>query len=179
MTVSDGQKYTITFLYNAKNVTAYTYTPTKPTNVTQSVTQIVITRISSSTGIPTGGIPTQPDPVKITWDNADASYYLIVAENMESTLDPIRDFGGATPPTNIFRKSPTNSTSEELRPMDFQYYGMHRIIIYHVLPDYASLYNQNSTSSQNLTNPSSSIVNGYGIFTGLNSDTLYIDVKDQ
>jgi hypothetical protein len=47
-----------------------------------------------------------------------------------------------------------------------------------VLPDYASLYSENSTSSQNLTNPSTSIVNGYGIFTGLNADTLYLNVLE-
>lgn len=53
------------------------------------------------------------------------------------------------------------------------------IILYHVLPDYASLYEENTTSSKNLTNPSTSITNGYGIFTGLNSDTLYIDAEEQ
>jgi hypothetical protein len=62
--------------------------------------------------------------------------------------------------------------------MDFQYYGTHRIILYHVLPDYATLYDSNSTSSQNLSNPSTSILNGYGIFTGLNSDTLFVEVTE-
>jgi hypothetical protein len=65
-----------------------------------------------------------------------------------------------------------------LRPQEFQYFGKHRLILYHVLPDYASLYSENSTSSQNLTNPSTSIMNGYGIFTGLNSDTLYFTVNE-
>ncbi len=120
-----------------------------------------------------------PDPVKITWDNPDGSYYLIVVENLETTLEPIRDFGGKEPPGHRFKKSPTNSSSEEIREMDFQYFGMHRIILNHVLPDYAALYKQSSTSSQNLTNPSTSITNGYGIFTGLNSDTLYLNIKKQ
>jgi len=55
---------------------------------------------------------------------------------------------------------------------------IHRIILFHVLPDYASLYDEKISSSQNLTNPSTSITNGYGIFTGLNSDTLYIRVNE-
>ncbi|MBK9636822.1 MAG: hypothetical protein IPO63_03055 [Bacteroidetes bacterium] len=176
--VAAGDNYSLSFTYSSKSVSAYTYTPSKPTNITQSVTSITIERLDISGGPPSGGMPTQPDPVLITWDNADASYYLIVVENMESTLDPIRDFGDNAPPGNLFRKAPTNAASEELRAMDFQYYGMHRIIIYHVLPDYASLYEENSTSSQNLTNPSTSIVNGYGIFTGLNSDTLFILVNE-
>jgi hypothetical protein len=119
-----------------------------------------------------------PDPVTLTWDNEDDSYYIVVIENMESTLDPIRDFGDDTPPGNIFRKPPTTSSGLQLRPQEFQYFGKHRLILYHVLPDYASLYSEKTTSSQNLTNPSTSIMNGYGIFTGLNSDTLYLKVNE-
>lgn len=174
--VSEGDNYNLEFQFNSKKVKAYTYIPTKPVDATQSVTKIYVQRIDSTFGPPTGGMP---DPVTITWSNPDNSSYLIVVENTETTLDPIRDFGTNAPPSNFFRKQPTNGTSEQIRPMEFQYYGMHRIIIYHVLPDYASLYNQNSTSSQNLTNPSTSIINGYGIFTGLSSDTLWLDVKEQ
>lgn len=174
--VSEGDNYNLSFQFNSKNVTAYTFVPSKPTNTTQSVTEISIARVDSASGPSFGEMP---DPVEIAWDNTDASYYLILVENVETTLDPIRDFGDNAPPSNIFRKQPTNGTSDEIRPMEFQYYGRHRIIIYHVLPDYASLYDQNSTSSQNLNNPSTSIINGYGIFTGLNSDTLWIQVKEQ
>lgn len=174
--VAQGDNYAISFPFNSKNVTAYTYIPSKPANMAQSATEIAIVRRDSTSGPPTG--ITMPDPIQITWDNPDGSYYLVLVENIETTLDPIRDFGGKTPPGNRFRKPPTNSTSSEIRAMDFQYYGTHRIILYHVLPDYASLYDQNSTSSQNLSNPSTNIVNGYGIFTGLNSDTLYVEVKE-
>lgn len=177
MTTAEEDNYTLTFLFNSKNVSAYTYIPTKPTNVTQSATEIIIEKMDTASGPPNMG--TQPEPIKITWDNTDGSYYLLVVENMETTLVPIRDFGDKEPPGHRFRKSPSNLTMEEIRPMDFQYYGMHRIILYHVLPDYAALYDQNSTSSQNLTNPSTSIVNGYGIFTGLSSDTLFLDVKEE
>lgn len=173
--VSENDKYELFFNFNSKNVTAYTYIPTKPLEVKQSTTQIQIVRMDSASGPPTGGMP---DPINITWNNTDNSYYLIVVENIEASLDPIRDFGDNTPPTNFFRKQPTKFSSEEIRPQEFQYYGTHRIIIYHVLADYAALYDQNNTSSQNLTNPSTSITNGYGIFTGLNSDTLWVEVYE-
>jgi hypothetical protein len=173
--VSEGTSFDLNFTYNSKNVNAYTYIPTKPTHLTQSATEITIERMDSTSGPPSMDMP---DPITITWDNADESYYLLIVENTSAVLDPIRDFGDAEPPGNRFRKSPTNGTSEEIRSMDFQYYGTHRVILYHVLPDYAALYKQNSTSSQNLTNPSTSIINGYGIFTGMNSDTLYIEVKE-
>ena len=120
-----------------------------------------------------------PDPIQLLWDNFDASAYLVVVENYETgTLVPIRVFkGGRVPSTNRFKKTPTNSSGIQIRANEFVFFGKHRLILFHVLPDYATLYNQNSVSSQNLTNPSTSIVNGYGIFTGLDSDTLYLDIK--
>lgn len=175
-TMAVGDSYNLSFPFNSKNATAYTYIPTNPANVTQSATEIYIERMDSTSGPPTGNMP---DPVEITWDNPDGSYYLVVVECVETVLDPIRDFGDDGPPSNIFRKQPSNGSSEEIRAMEFQYYGTHRITIYHVLPDYASLYDENSSSSQNLTNPSTSITNGYGIFTGLTSQTLLVEVREQ
>jgi hypothetical protein len=174
--IKEGERYDISFLYNSKTVSAYTNIPSKPKQFEQSATSITIPQMDFSGGFPTTR-PTMPEPVSLTWENEDASYYIVLIENMETTLTPIYDFGDAEPPGNRFKKPPTNSSGIELRSMEFQYYGMHRLILYHVLPDYASLYKENQTSSQNLTNPSTSIVNGYGIFTGLNSDTLFIDVK--
>lgn len=173
--VAEGVQYSISFTFNAKNVKAYTYVPSQPTNFSQSATTIEIEQMDTTSGPPSG---IMPDPIQLTWDNPDGSYYLIVVENMESTLVPIRDFGDKTPPGNRFKKSPSNSSSEMINSMEFQYYGMHRIILYHVLPDYAALYNQNSANSLTLTNPSTSITNGYGIFTGLNTDTLFVNVVE-
>lgn len=173
--VAEGENYSISFQFNSKFVSAYTYIPSKPQNITQSATTIAIEKVDTTNGPPQMSMP---DPIEINWTNTDGSYYLILVENIESTLEPIRDFGDEAPPGNRFRKSPTNLGMEEIRAMEFQYYGTHRIILYHVLPDYATLYDSNSTSSQNLSNPSTSIINGYGIFTGLNSDTLYVEVTE-
>lgn len=176
--VKEGESYYLSFKYNQRNVSAAAYIPSKPTNFTQSVKAIYVDRMTATSGPPSGGMGAMPVPVTLTWDNDDASYYIVIIENMETTLDPIRDFGDETPPGNMFKKSPTTSAGIELRAQEFQYFGRHRIILYHVLPDYASLYSENSTSSQNLTNPSTSIINGYGIFTGLNADTLYLNVRE-
>jgi hypothetical protein len=175
MVITENERYELSFIYNSKGVSAYTEIPSKPLHFTQSATSITIADFDFSSGPPTT-MPTMPDPVSLTWENSDASYYIVIIENMETTLSPIRDFGDNEPPGNMFRKPPTTSPGLEINSMEFQYYGKHRLILYHVLPDYASLYSDNQTSSQNLTNPSTSIINGYGIFTGLNSDTLYINV---
>jgi hypothetical protein len=175
MIITENERYELSFIYNSRVVSAYTDIPSKPFHFTQSATSITIAKMDISSWPPTT-MPTMPDPVSLTWENSDASYYIVIIENMETTLTPIRDFGDNAPPGNMFRKPPTTSEGLEINSMEFQYYGNHRLILYHVLPDYASLYSDNQTSSQNLTNPSTSIINGYGIFTGLNSDTLYINV---
>lgn len=178
LTVDEGNRLDLSFSFNKKDVSAYTTIPTKPVNFTQSATTYTITRQDTSRTNMGPGSFTFPDPVKFSWTNTDNSYYLLVIENMETTLDPIRSFGGNAPPGNRFKKTPTTGSSNEIRALEFQYYGKHRVVLYHVLPDYAKLYESTSTSSQNLTNPSTSIVNGYGIFTGLNADTLYLEVKE-
>lgn len=175
--IKENITYELRFNFNGKQVYAYTHVPAKPTNYTQSATSISVPRMDSTSSPPTGGF-SMPEPVELTWDNPDKSYYIVVIENMETSLDAIHDFGDNERPKNMFREAPTTSSGLEIRAMQFQYYGKHRLILYHVLPDYASLYKENSNSSQNLSNPSTSISNGYGIFTGLNTDTLYLNVVE-
>jgi hypothetical protein len=173
--IAEGERYDLSFVYNLKTVSAYTIVPSKPENFTESVTSIAVQKMDSTSGYPGPG--SMPEPVSLTWNNSDGSYYIVVIENIDTTLVPIRNFGTSVIPGNRFREAPTTSSGIEIRAIEFQYFGRHRLILFHVLPDYASLYSRAQTSSQNLTNPSTSITNGYGIFTGLNSDTLYLNVN--
>ena len=176
ISMAEGDTFSLKFDFNEKTVKAFTYIPSKPDSMTQSVTKIYLSKIDSTSGFP--GMGEMPEPVEISWSNPDNSYYLIIIENTSTDPEPIRELDDDEDrPAFVFRKAPTSNNRESLRPMEFEYFGLHRIILFHVLPDYAALYEQNSSSSLNLTNPSTSISNGYGIFTGLSSDTLYLEVK--
>jgi hypothetical protein len=176
--IKAGERYDLYFMYNSRSVSAYTTIPVKPVAFAESDTSITVMRMDS-TLTPGAGGWSMPTPIDLTWNNSDESYYIVVAENMEKVLDPVRDFGDSTDvPMGRFNKAPTSASGLEMRGQEFTYFGRHRLILYHVLPDYASLYDRNTASSQNLTNPSTSITNGYGIFTGLNSDTLYMTVVE-
>ena len=178
--VAAGERYDLSFTYNLKDVSAFTTVPSKPASFAESDTSISVMRMdSTSTPTAGGGMWEMPTPVDLTWDNDDNSYYIVVVENMEAILDPVRDFGDSTVVhLGRFNKSPTTSSGLEMRSQEFTYFGRHRLILYHVLPDYASLYDRTTASSQNLTNPSTSITNGYGIFTGLNADALFMTVEE-
>jgi hypothetical protein len=54
---------------------------------------------------------------------------------------------------------------------------MHAVILYKLNPEYSTLYDDSGNSSINLKAPYSNITNGLGIFTGMNADTLYLNVK--
>jgi len=175
--IGEGDEFTLSFIFNLRKVLATTSIPAKPSNFTASDDNVSVVRMTEG-AMPSMGSFGSMEPLSLTWDNEDASYYIVVIECVESEPDPVRDFSDSIPPMNMFRKRPTTSQGIEIRPQEFQYFGQHRIILFHVLPDYASLYDEKISSSQNLTNPSTSIANGYGIFTGLNSDTIYVQVNE-
>lgn len=170
----EGVKYRLEFEFNNQTVSSSTEILSKPVNYKQSVTQINMLGIDFSTRPPTR--PAMPDPVKLSWTNDDNSYYMVVIENMETKPTAINDYGDREPPGRFFRNAPTQTNQYEIQSMHFQYYGRHRLILYHLNADYAALYNDTGNSSQNLTNPATNIENGLGIFTGINADTLLLNV---
>jgi len=44
--------------------------------------------------------------------------------------------------------------------------------------DFADLYSQTAVNSNNITNPVTTIKNGFGVFTGMASDTVYLEVNE-
>lgn len=164
--IDSDTEYKVAFSYNNKNVEAITNIPAKPSSFNISTNEITIK---------TGTFPpVMPDPIEVSWHNDDKSYYLIVVENIETDPEPINENGGGG---MTFRNEPTQSNNYQINSRSFAYNGTHRIILFHLNPDYAKLYDDSGNSSQSLTNPNSSIQNGFGIFTGINSDTLYLEVK--
>ncbi len=172
--VKPGVKYNLSFTYNGKQVTASTVVPSKPDSFTTSETEISFSQITSSTTtFPPAG---QLEPVTLSWKNSDGSYYLTVVENLATTLVRTDLTVDSTDTTLVFRNRPVQTSSDELNTRAFKYFGKHRIVLFHINPDYASLYNKSNNSSQNLSTPSTGITNGVGIFTGVNSDTLFLQV---
>jgi Domain of unknown function (DUF4249) len=171
--VREGKTYRLSFSFKGKTINAETQVLSKPEGFKQGVLSLKVPQITFP---PSGGL-SFPDPVKFSWKNPDRTYYLLVIENMER--NPERtiniDFGGEEPP-RLFRIEPTQNDNLELRSQQFQYYGRHRIILYHINPEYALLYEDTGNNSINLQAPPSNVRNGLGIFTAISSDTLFLDV---
>jgi len=171
--VKQGLTYKLEFDYNAKTVTAITDMPTNPANFTISATSVKAFTFGS---ISAGTMPTIPSPVKVKWNNTDGKYYLVVVKNIEKNPSLINTSENA-PDLPAFRNNPDNTSSEyDISPMSYKYYGQHYVILYKLNYEYAQLYNDNGTSSQNITSPYTNVNNGLGIFTGIAADTLLLKV---
>ncbi len=172
--VEQSKTYYLRFIYNDKVVDSQTVVPIKPSGFTASATSIQVSDFTAGSG---GGTPNRPEPVTLEWDNPDNDYYLVVVENAEADPTPIFDDDTtSTRPPRAFRNSPTQTNLQQLNPMSFSYYGMHRVILYRLNPEYATLYEDNGNSSLTLVTPPGNISGGLGIFTGISSDTIMVRV---
>ena len=154
--------------YKGTEVSSTTMIPSKPTSVTQSVTFIKMSQFDPDN--PTGS--THPEPVIITFANIDASYYLTTVECMDTTLVPV--YKDSIPANDMFSSQPVTGTEIEIQPMRIRYFGL-----YHINPEYSTFFMRQASTSQNYQEPPTNIVNGLGIFTGINADTLYLNVIQQ
>ncbi len=164
--------YTLAFSFNEANVTSSTMIPTKPESVTQSATSI-----SMAQSDPENSTFTKPpDPVEITFANDDGSYYLVTVDCIEETLVPV--YKDSIPVNDVMSSQPVTGTQINIQPMTIRYFGRNRIILYHINPEYSTFFMHQSSTSQNYQEPPSNVDNGLGIFTGVNADTLFLDVVE-
>lgn len=170
--VEAGTTYQLHFEHNGALVTAESTVPQKPQGFTASASTIALPQFTPGSGTP----PSFPDPIDLGWDNSDGAYYLVVVENLETDPEAIFEDNGNRPPRPVFRSEPEQTNTFQIGFQNFQYYGAHRVVLFKLNAEYASLYDDNGNSSQNLTAPYTNVTGGLGIFTGLNADTLMVEV---
>lgn len=182
---SAGEVYSLNFEYNGRVVSASTTIPVVPSGLATDQSEIYRTALDLSSGVrPSGGFGgANSTPISITWQNPDNVYHFVAAQYLEATLDPVvilptNETGFSRPPQR-FNNEPILGTANNMQVQQFEYFGSYALILYRLNPDYAALYENSGTSSQNIATPLSTISNGLGIFTGINADTLVIEVKRQ
>jgi len=98
---------------------------------------------------------------------------------MESNPTPIYDNDNISNINQLFKLTPTQSGFYSMKTRRFSYYGNQRIVLFNINTDLAALNEESDNTSQNISNPSSEINNAYGVFTGINADTLYVNILPQ
>ncbi|MFT7247535.1 MAG: hypothetical protein ACI97P_000301 [Arcticibacterium sp.] len=185
-----GTTYSMSFQYKGRKVSASTTIPPKPESFEMNTAEIERLERDFSGFVPwqgggpggQGGGLQQEDrtPLELIWSNTDGVYHFVAAQYLNEVQDPVVQFpvneSGFTRPPRTFNNEPVLTNTSNLQPQQFEYFGEYDIILYRLNPDYAALYENNNTSTQNVTTPVSTISNGLGIFTGVNADTLRLSV---
>lgn len=178
--VKFGLTYTLDFIYKGLPVSATTIIPTRPTGFKLSKTIIYLSKIDLSSGgfRPPFGSEDRT-PIEATWDNPNNEYHFLAFINTETTPEATVILPTTTtgqPFNRRFTNEPTSAKISLIQPQSFQYFGQHYAILYRLNADYAALYKSSGTTTQNISTPPTSITNGLGIFTGVNADTLMMNV---
>lgn len=171
--INTDSTYILSFEYGGNEVTASTIIPSKPTGFTSSASTIYATRILDDSTFAPGSMM---DEVEFTWDNDDASYHYLMVEYLEDSADYINaNMAEMDLPFNQ-ATSPTQETYFKVGMQNIRFFGSYRIVLLKVNEEFNDAFTRNGTNSNNLVNPNTNIANGYGLFTGVSSDTVYLEV---
>jgi hypothetical protein len=173
--IRPGIEYSLKFLFYSDTVNSTTTVPEKPVDFAASATVIYADRITgTSTGFPPGAM----EDVDLTWENVDDSYYYVTMEYLEETPDVINSAWEDLDLPLIQGIAPLRSSGTRVGLRNLRYFGHYRVVLYKVNSEFADLYQHLESNSNNITNPVTAIGNGYGIFTGMSTDTLFIEVRE-
>ena len=164
-----GKTYTLSFNYLSSKVTAKTVIPQKPTNFATQHSTVYFAGSSTD----------KIDSLnKFTWSNPDSTNHIIVFVNVNGTYTPIakRVFGNR----EIISQFDTKRKSYYyITTSNFSFYGQYQVILLSANQEYIDLVNSDASgvNTQKLLNVPTNIVNGLGIFTGLQADTLNFNLE--
>jgi hypothetical protein len=167
--VEEGQAYTFSLAYNGKEVSAQTFVPAPPTELSLSATSIGMTLIEDFTDLQN---QTMPDPFEMSWAGESGAYYFVEVTNIEADPDPINALFAASerPPLPQLQTAPSTDQTYRLDlRREINYFGRHQVVVYRVNPEYVLLYQDPGDGLGGLTENRTNIANGFGVFTGLTS----------
>ena len=172
--IKAGANYQLEIERGDNIISAETYVP-ENNAASISKSQVELTKIEAGV-FPSGGIVI-PDPVEVTWNNNDGDYYFVLVKNIETDPEYVNENIAQFEGQLQFITEPQISNIYVIRAQrDLMQFGTYQIIVFRVNPEYAALFDSSGASTLSLEEPPTNIINGLGIFTGLSSDTLYLEV---
>ncbi len=169
--VTAGKTYELAFNYLYNDVSASTVVPVKTSGYGISSTTIAVPGSTSTTP---GDFTADSLLFTLKWNNPDSLYHVLVIKDTTSYLQPIQ--GWRFGPSSI-TVLPDKADYTDVYTRSINYYGGYQAVLYTVQKSYLDILESNSnTTSQKLSNPPGNILHGFGIFTGMQADTLYFSV---
>lgn len=113
----------------------------------------------------------------ISWDNSASDFYYVIVENTEDDPEPLNEMLADMPMMSFAYPSQADQFAISMR--NIRYFGKHRVVVYHVNPEFADLFDNGELTSNAITQPPGNVENAMGIFTALTSDTVFFTVYKQ
>ncbi len=171
-----GNTYNLSFEYGGNTVTSSTIIPVKPTGFASTASIVYATRITEDDSTFHPGPGSMMDEVELTWNNDDLAYHYLMVEYLEDSADYINARLADTEFPFNQATSPTQETYFKIGMQNLRYFGSYRIVLLRVNTEFDDAFTRNGTNSNNLVNPNTNITNGFGLFTGVSSDTVCLEV---
>ncbi len=177
--IEADQSYRLEIDYQGELLSADTYVPPAPENLQLDRHEINRTRIDDFTDLLD---QVMTDPIEVTWTAEAGAYYFVNVTNLEENpvvINTLFEEGNRPPRPDILTEPSTNDFYNIDTFRDLTHFGTYQVVVYRVNPEYVALYEDGSGSTGSLNEVRTNVVNGFGIFTGINSDTAYFEVRQQ
>lgn len=163
--VKTGLTYALSFKYLGTTVTASTTVPTKPENFKSLYTSGTVSALSNDARADTLNV--------YTWSNPDSLNHVIVFKDTSAL--PIAVDARAVGRSVNFQLDAKTNASYVVTPANFNYSAGYRVILFRINQEYVNILKTNAAgaNSKDLLNTPTNVVNGLGIFTAMQGDTLY------
>lgn len=173
-----GKTYSLEVSWNGKIVSAETFVPAAPQGVTLTDTIIERKKITSFQDLQN---MTVPDPIEVNWQGEAGAWYFVSVKNIEADPEPVADiqFGGSGVRPDFLTEPSSNVFYVINTFRDITHFGKYEVKIFRVNPEYVALYEDNTSGTGSLNEIRTNVLNGYGIFTGVNSTSVFFEVKKE
>lgn len=182
LTVEEGDEFTLEVIYYGKVATATTVVPAPPAGVEitpENLSVSAATYPGNGEFSPGGFFVEDPNSaLTVSWEDDENSMYYVTLENKYIFTDPILpNYPFDRPPK--FASAPFTGGHFSIGWTNITQYGEYRLQVYKLSREYLEMYLSRSQDSRDLNEPLTNVDNGLGIFTALNSATVYFQVEKQ
>ncbi|TSA21474.1 DUF4249 family protein [bacterium] len=155
-------------------ITSSTTVPPPPSSVRISADTMKFTEETITTPFGSRILLRSSGELTVCWVNTSQNYYYMTVEPIDPGRQPLQL--DSIPRVFQFVSRPSLGDSARISDAQISYTGRHRVRIYRVNKEYADLFLSREQDSRQLNEPLTNIDNGLGIFTAVNSDSVFFTV---
>lgn len=169
----EGKTYELEVTFEDKTITATTFVPNRPENITVSETEVALQKVETFFDLDFSDLP---EPIEVNWEDDNSNYYFVSVTNIEDDPEPVNELFGDGELPQLTNQPEITNTFFINSFQFFTFYGRYEVEVFRVNPEYVTLYENVSTGQGALNEVTTNVTGGFGIFTGVSSTTIEMNV---